>query len=268
MKYGATNHPFQPVTQEIRFIASMGFDYVELCLDPPNCIPERLFEEWWEIEKVLDGEGIQLPVVHLPTFVWLADMYPSIREASLMEVFKALDFAKEIGVRKAVLHPGYITGLLSFSPNVGKMYALESLDLIVKRADKHNIVICLENLFPKLGNFHRPEEFSEVLAKHPSLMMTLDLGHANVRAAKGQIQSFISVARGRIGHVHVADNNGRDDEHLPIGVGRVDLVGWLRAIRDAGYNDTMTLEVFTPDREYLGISLRKVKQTWENLTDA
>ncbi|MCX7816933.1 MAG: sugar phosphate isomerase/epimerase [Syntrophales bacterium] len=266
MKYGATNHPFHPVTNEIRFIASMGFDYLELCLDPPNCIPEKLFDDWREIKNVLDGEGLQLPVVHLPTFVWLADMYPSIREASLMEIYKALDFTREIGVRKAVLHPGYITGLLSFSPNVGKMYALESLDLIIRRAEELGIVICLENLFPKLGNFHRPEEFSAVLTKYPSLMVTLDLGHASLRAPKEQIQSFVSAVMGRIGHVHVADNNGRDDEHLPIGVGRVDLVGGLRAIKATGYDDTLTLEVFAPDREYLGISLRKVKSLWEQLS--
>ena len=43
MRYGAMNFPVRPVLQELKEIANLGFDYVELVMDPPlNSIFEHL----------------------------------------------------------------------------------------------------------------------------------------------------------------------------------------------------------------------------------
>jgi len=265
MIYGATNNPFRPLIDEIRVLSALGFDYLELCLDPPHGIPEALRPGLAEVRSMLIGEGLGLPVVHLPVFVSLADVYPSIREASLSEVFKALDLAAELGAKKAVLHPGYLTGLMNFTPDIGKGYASESMDKILERAAGFDIMVCLENLFYFAGHMYRPEEFREVLERSPALMMTLDLAHANIRAPKGQAEAFVEIARGRIGHVHVGDNNGQKDDHLPVGAGRVDVAGGLAAIKASGYDETITIEVFSPDRDYLAMSLKKVMTIWEQI---
>jgi sugar phosphate isomerase/epimerase len=264
MIYGASNHPLRPVQDEIRAVAAIGFDYLELCLDPPNGLPDVLRLAIPELRSVLAGEGLTIPVVHLPTFVWLADVYPSIREASTIEVFKALELAAEVGAKKAVLHPGYLTGMMNFVPHIGKGYAAESLDRILEKAAGPGVTVCLENMFPRAGHMYRPEEFAEVLARHPALMMTLDLGHAAIRATGGRAAAFVEAAAGRIGHVHVGDNNGQEDEHLPVGAGRVDVAGGLAALRAAGYDSTITLEFFSPDRDYLAVSLKKVRAMWED----
>jgi sugar phosphate isomerase/epimerase len=262
MIYGASNNPLRPLSDEIKTIADLGFDYLELCLDPPNGLPEALQNRLAEIKSFLDGAGLELAVVHLPTFVFLADIYPSIREASVTEVFKALDFAVEIGAQKAVLHPGYLTGLMPLAPDIGKEYAVESLGKILEKATGLGLTICLENMFPRAGHMYRPEEFKDLLRQNPGLMMTLDLAHANIRSPKHQVAEFVKMAQGRIGHVHLGDNNGREDEHLPLGAGRVDVSAGLRALKGAGYDQTMTIEVFSPDREYLAASLNKVKAFW------
>lgn len=264
MIYGATNNPLKPIGDEIRAVGALGFDYIELCLDPPNGLPDLLQPRLAEVRSALSGEGLGLPVVHLPTFVALADIYASIREASIAEVFKALDLASELGAEKAVLHPGHLTGPMSFTPEVGRRYALESLGRVLERAEALGIAICLENMFPRAGHMYRPEEFTDVLRDNPALMMTLDLAHANVRAPKGQMQAFVEMARGRIGHVHLGDNSGQEDQHLPIGAGRADIAGGLEAIKATGYDSTITLEVFSPDRDYLALSLKKVKGIWES----
>jgi sugar phosphate isomerase/epimerase len=263
MIYGASNNPLRPLSEEIRTVAALGFDYLELCLDPPNGLPEELDHSFAEVRSVLAGEGLGLPVVHLPTFVFLADIYASIREASVTEVFKALDFAAKIGAQKAVLHPGYLTGLMPFTPEIGQGYAAESLDRILGKATGLGLTICLENLFPRAGHMYRPEEFTEVLRRHPGLMMTLDLGHAHIRSPKDRTEAFVRMAQGRIGHVHIGDNNGQEDEHLPVGAGRVNAAAGLKAIKASGYDQTMTLEVFSPDREYLALSLKKVRAIWD-----
>jgi len=264
MIYGATNNPLRPLIGEIKALAALGFDYLELCLDPPHCVPEVLRPKLAEIRSVLDDEGLRLPVVHLPTFVWLADVYPSIREASVAEVFKTLDLAAQLGVKKAVLHPGYLTGMINFTPEIGKQYAAESLSRILGKSAGLGIRVCLENMFPRAGHMYRPEEFAEVLDRNPGLMMTLDLGHANIRAPKNQAAAFVKIAHGRIGHVHIGDNSGQEDEHLPVGAGSVDVAGGLAVIKASGYDETMTLEVFSLERTYLSMSLKKVRAIWEN----
>jgi sugar phosphate isomerase/epimerase len=263
MIYGATNNPMRPLKGEIRAIAALGFDYLELCLDPPHGLPEMLRPRIGELRSILGGEGLRLPVAHMPTFISLADIYASIREASLNEVFKALDLAAEIGVEKVVFHPAYLTGLMAFTPDVGRGYMLESLARALDKAGELGLVLCLENMFPRVGHMYRPDEFTDVLGQYPRLMMTLDLGHANIRAPKGQIAAFVKVAGGRIGHVHVCDNSGKEDEHLPVGAGSIDLAGGLAAVKAAGYDSTITLEVFSPDRSYLAASLEKIRTIWE-----
>ena len=67
----------------------------------------------------------------------------------------------------------------------------------------------------------------------------------------------------KIGHIHASDNFGREDSHLPIGAGTVEFDRILKELKGTGYNDTLTVEVFSRDRDYLGISRDKVRELWE-----
>ena len=69
---------------------------------------------------------------------------------------------------------------------------------------------------------------------------------------------FIGTFSDRIGHVHVSDNFGKEDNHLPIGTGTIDFPKIIKALKDIGYDDTLTLEVFSRDRDYLRISREKL----------
>lgn len=265
MLFGATNNPLRPVTDEIKILAGLGFDYLEICIDPPMALPEKIREERGAIESVLSDTGMKLAVAHLPTFVWLADIYEGIREASITEVESALAICSELGIKKAVLHPGYLTGLLAFIPGAGPKLSNQSLERILEAAGNRNIVICLENMFPRAGHMYKPDEFVKVMELYPELMMTFDIGHANIQVPRETGLEFVDKAGPRIKHVHVSDNTGKEDEHLPLGAGRVDIAGGLAALKEAGYDDTLTLEVFSQDRSYLSMSLSKVRTMWEKL---
>lgn len=58
--------------------------------------------------------------------------------------------AAEIGCLKAVLHPSYIMELGIFVMDQAKKYTHESLDAFTKRADQLGLLLCIENLFPKI----------------------------------------------------------------------------------------------------------------------
>ncbi|MBW1681700.1 MAG: sugar phosphate isomerase/epimerase [Deltaproteobacteria bacterium] len=257
MLYGAMNFPVSPVIQELETLAALGFDYLELTMDPPRAHHRIIREQKEVLLETLERHGMKL-VCHLPTFVSTADLTPSLRETSLREVMDSLSLAAELGALKAVLHPSYITGLALFVREEARAYAMESLELLVERAEKLGLLLCLENLFPNSHSLVDPEHFTAVFDRFPGLKLTLDTGHAHIRSSgRNKSLQFIERFGDRIAHVHASDNFGKEDSHLPIGAGTVDFRAVIGALKAIGYDETVTFEVFSPDRDYLRISREK-----------
>lgn len=248
MQYGAMNFPVKPIADEIEAIAALKFDYLELAMDPPQAHYSVIRQHKGEILDLLAIHSLGL-VCHLPTFVYTADLTESIRKASLEEMLNSLDVAAELGVSKAVLHPSYISGLGSFVKDMIQKYASESLERIVEKAGEKGICLCLENLFPKYDLLFEPNEFIPVFEQFPELRLTLDTGHAHLDSTDGKrVIEFIEKLGNRLAHVHISDNSGKKDEHLPIGKGTVNFPEIIRSLKKTGYDDTVTLEIFTEDR--------------------
>jgi sugar phosphate isomerase/epimerase len=264
MKYGAMNFPVKRVSKEIAEIGEMGFDYVELTMDPPEATPQKILTQKKSIRDLLTRYGMKI-TGHLPTFLWTADLYESLRRVSIQENFDALEAAAELGITKMALHPGYVTGLGRYVLDRAKGHGMESIELILKKAISLNITLCIENMFPQARFLSNPNEFQEVFNAFPEIRLTLDIGHANLGSGRNKSSEFIRLYGYRIGHVHAGDNFGKEDSHLPIGAGLIDFQKILRELKEAQYDDTITLEVFSKDRDYLRISRDKLKQMWESL---
>jgi sugar phosphate isomerase/epimerase len=264
MKYGAMNFPIKHLLREIEEIGEMGFDYVELTMDPPEAVPQKILAQKRSVLDLLHRYGMGI-VAHLPTFVWTSDLYESLRKVSLQENFLALEASAELGIEKVVLHPGFITGLGRFVLDKAKGYAMESLEAILKMAVNLHITLCIENMFPQAHFFSQPHEFQPVFEAFPEIRLTLDIGHANLGGGKNRSSEFIRLYGYRIGHVHANDNFGKEDSHLPIGAGIINFEKIMKELHEAKYDETITLEVFSKDRDYLKISKEKIKRMWEAL---
>lgn len=264
MKYGAASFPVKPVCDEIRKVAYLGFDFFELSMDPPEGHWARVGDMRNQIVSALSDAG--LPVIcHLPCFVYTPDLSPGIRNASLDEMRFSLDAAAGIGAKKAVLHPGYITGMGVFAMETAKKHARDSLAAIVEHARGLNIALCFENMFPGYHAFYEPHEFSPVFKEFPELKMTLDTGHANIGdPGQTKLAAFVDRFALRIGHVHVSDNFGKKDDHLAVGKGNIDFNSVISALKRAGYDDTITLEVFSADTDDLVKSRERIEFLFSN----
>ncbi len=258
------NFPIKPLLKEIEEIGELGFDYLELTMDPPEGLPSKILTQKRFILESLQRYKMGM-MGHLPTFVWTSDLYDSLRKASLQENFEALEAAAELGIEKVVLHPGFITGLGKFLPDKAKKYAMESLEAILRKSINLNITLCIENMFPQAHLFSQPEEFQSIFESFPEIRLTLDIGHANLGGGKNKSIEFIRLHGYRIGHVHANDNFGKEDSHLPIGAGTIDFEKIMRGLKEAQYDETITLEVFSRDRDYLKLSKEKIKKLWESL---
>ncbi|MFZ1986816.1 MAG: sugar phosphate isomerase/epimerase family protein [Desulfatitalea sp.] len=257
MRYGVMNSPLRPLLQEVETLGKLGFDYLEVTMDAPYAHCTVIREHKDVLLKALDRYGLAL-VCHLPTFVSTADLTDSLREASLQETIQSMRVAAELRPLKVVLHPSIIHGLGAMLRDLSNRYARTALDRLLKAAADLNLSICVENMMPTSLSLVRPEQFDEVFQSFPQARLVLDTGHAHINAGMQRILAFIDRFPDRIGHVHASDNFGRHDDHLPIGAGTIDFPEVVKALQRIGYDETITLEVFSPDRDYLRISRDKL----------
>lgn len=258
MLYGAMNFPVRPIMEELEALAGLGFDYFELTMDPPQAHYSQITALGQTIRETLDRFDMGL-VCHLPSFLSTADLTPSLRTGSVTEMLASLEMAASLNPMKVVLHPSYITGLGRFVPEQARTYAFESLQAAVEKADSLGVRLCIENMFPRANSLVEPDDFAEVFETFPTLRFTLDTGHANIGSHGGKrALAFIERFPERIAHIHASDNFGRDDNHLPVGAGTVDFLRIVRALKAIGYDETITLEIFSHDRDYLRISREKL----------
>ena len=265
MQYGAMNYPIKPVLNELEEIAQLGFDYLELTLDPPQAHYSQIRQQRKDLLSALDRHGMKL-VCHLPTFISLADLTESVRRNSLDEVLKSIEIAAELNPLKIVAHPSHIGGLGVFVLDQARQYAKEGLATVVQMTDQLGLDLCLENMFPRCRYGIETEEFIEIFEQFPGLKLTLDTGHAHIGSPGGKrTLEFIETFPDRIGHVHISDNFGKEDNHLPIGTGTINFRRIVRALKRIEYNSTITFEIFSRDRDYLRISREKFDKMWTTL---
>jgi sugar phosphate isomerase/epimerase len=260
MRFGAMNFPVAPILEEIADFGRINMDYLELAMDSPQAHYLQIKQQKGKILKALESFKMGL-VCHLPTFVYTAHLTDTIRHASLGEVTASLETAADLGAEKVVVHPGYIDGLAVHVPDYAMDLALESLGKIYMRAETLGVKLCIENMFPRAGPFAEPEDFDPIFQAFPGLLLVLDTGHANIGDPTGKrIDHFISRFGDRLAHLHISDNGGRADEHLPLGYGNIGFRRVAGALRSVGYDQTVTLEIFDTDRSALVQSRLKLEK--------
>jgi sugar phosphate isomerase/epimerase len=81
--------------------------------------------------------------------------------------------------------------------------------------------------------------------------LTFDIGHGNIHTARSMTREYLFALADRLCHVHLSDNDGTSDGHLPFGAprqGSIDLKHELRMLRQFRFDGTLTLEVFGEER--------------------
>lgn len=262
MRFGAMNFPIRPTLEEIDLIADMGADYLELTMDAPMAHFTQLREQKTAILEALERRGLEL-VCHLPTFVNPADLTPRIRQAALAEIQDSLETAADLGAEKCVLHPGYIRGLGPLVRDMAMELALSALPPIAEQAEQLDMPICLENMPPMCNAFIEADELAAAFSRCPGFRMTLDVGHANIDD-KEQMRNTELITRfaARIDHIHLSDNKGKEDDHIPIGTGTLPYPRLIADLKRIGFNGTATLEIFSEDRWNWRRSRNRFLEMW------
>ena len=113
---------------------------------------------------------------------------------------------------------------------------------------------------PTASENDTPERLQRILSELPDLLCHLDVGHCNLHGKDPA--AMIRHFGHRLHHLHLHDNDGRSDLHLPPGVGTIDWASVIRALKEVGYDGTITLEIGSPDRDYVLLAMKKIQALW------
>ena len=259
MKIGAMNNPAQDPITEIEWIGRHGFDFVDFTLEPPDADPDMIDPE--AVRSTLDKFNLGV-VAHTAWFLPLGSPFGSIRRACLEEFRRCLKAAHRIGA--AVMNTHYSKPPSSFSADDTVSCHAEVLAPLCDEATGLGITVVLEHIPHGGGN--QLENIASILERVPLLRFHLDSGHAKLERSYDRWDEYLVRLGAKLRHVHLSENDGTEDQHLPLGAVPRSTTNWPRHIRKlkaTGYDETITLEVFAPQKEYLLLSRDVLKRWWE-----
>lgn len=253
LRTGFTIGPGIDVEDGTRWAADRGFDHVELLFDGPFA-RERL-ERRDDLAAYFEGASVDL-VVHLPFALDIGSPFTPVREGAIAELVAGLDLARELGAEKAVFHSSSNAWDLGWSDDELRGFVRDSTREVSEAARERGIEPCAENV---IDGPYDVTGFSALL-EATDVSMTFDAGHARLAGFDAEASAaFLETHRERVSHVHLSDNRGGGDEHLPVGMGTIDFSVVLAPLLESGWEGSMTHEVGTTDLSYVEGSQRALE---------
>ena len=183
----------------------------------------------------------------------------TIREATFEEYRKSIEFAHELEADHVVIHPGF-----AFSPVFDKKIARQRAEEYVHRLNEIarplGVKLAVENVGYHGASIFTQDEYCTFLDSFDdNCGYLIDTGHA--RLNNWDIPAMIRRVGRRLNSVHLHDNSGRGDEHLPIGEGTIDWEPVYEALKEVQADCLLILE-YTPgaDLEKLRTGKRILQQ--------
>jgi sugar phosphate isomerase/epimerase len=252
MKLGFPNNPRRNLLREIEWIGEHGFDFIDLFLEEDAAVPEKI--NVLSVKKLLRKHGLGT-VGHTAWYLPIGSPSRTLRDAAVAEAERYLEVFGDLGVQRMTIHANWPRGL--FSAQEGVDFQIETLQRLVRLGRDHGVQIMYE---PIDSEYDSIKNVSAILDRVQELLLHLDLGHANLNGCTPEM--FIREFQGRISHVHLHDNFGRADLHLPPGCGAIDWRKTLKALKSC-YDGTITIEVFSRDKDYIVLAREKIRSLWD-----
>jgi D-psicose/D-tagatose/L-ribulose 3-epimerase len=250
MKLGLINSAWvqagQPTEFGLRKTKEIGFDTIDIFTDPLDLgVKERRL-----VKDQCDRLG--LPIVSLPCVaVGLIDFNASVRAFHMRRVRAFLELAYEYRAQNVLLVIGeYIWNREVIPPAEQWQLGTDAVRELAATAAELDLEIVLEL-----------EPFAQSLVNNVDTMVRFldDVDRANVKAnldishlALSRVPpEEISRLRGRVGHVHLSDCDGRVHGDLPPGRGVVPFEPFLREIKKLDLGDrVISIELeYSPEPE-------------------
>ncbi len=201
-------------------IPAVGFDGWEISADGNYRLDKP--DTFAAVKKTIRDTGLDVSV-HAP----FSDLNPAsinmpIWEETVKQLAVTIECAAEIA-DTVVIHPGYLSPVSRYDTALAWQNHKRACIRLGEVAERAGVAACLENM-PSLDDFfcRDPYELDGFVDGVPGMYMTLDIGHANTT---GNLGDYCKLILPKARHLHIHDNHGGRDEHLPLGDG---VISWDR----------------------------------------
>jgi sugar phosphate isomerase/epimerase len=167
-----------------------------------------------------------------------------IREVTRYRFNQVLDLAPFFHPRMIVFHPGYDRFRYDDNVDLWLENSLLTWKPIIDRLEEvakdgtGSVKVAVENVFEE-----HPSILKRLLAAvhSPYLGYCLDAGHSQLFSGE-QIGEWIEVLAPWLLEIHLHDNHGKADEHLPVGQGKIDFAGIFALLKKKNLDPIYTIE--------------------------
>jgi sugar phosphate isomerase/epimerase len=196
---------------------------------------------WAEVERTSQAlrERGRPTTFHAP----FMDLNPGavderIREVTVLRFRQILKLASYFQPQNIVLHPGYDRWRFDGDADLWLKNSLLTWPPLLEEAAALPVRLALENVFDD-----RPDPLRRLLdeVNSPFLGYCLDAGHANL-FSRVPLAEWVEALGPRLLEIHVHDNRGEADEHLPLGQGNIDFAGLFSLLAEKKIRPVYTLE--------------------------
>ena len=223
-----------PIPERVRIIRETGFETILHWWDDSFLELEKFTKE--EQVDIIRKESLHIENAHLQfdkaNSLWL----DTLNGKEALEGYLAdIDGLADCEIPVAVLHP--TSGV---NPPPVSDIGIYRMRVLVERAEKRGVRIALENV----SNTHI---LMYILDSVESSMLGLcyDSGHDYIWSPEPY--ELLGKYRDRLFAVHLHDNMGEKDDHLPLGQGNVNWDTVKSGIQNSTYSGSYTLESDPPE---------------------
>ena len=233
-----------PLVDCLETIRGSGFSMIEVVFSPPH-LDYRNPQAVQEAAARIDALGLEAYSFHAPFAddIDISSLEPTRREHALAEILRAVEAAASLGVHYFVIHPGPENG--DIPSREERMLRIENvcsiLERVAARCSEVGIQCVLENKLPHLM-FGQSADLLWILTclKGNRVGACLDTGHAHLA---GELYPLVHKMAPYLRLLHVHDNKGHGDDHLPPGDGRIDWTALLKELAAVNFTGAFILEL-------------------------
>lgn len=182
----------------------------------------------------------------------IGSLNPRLREAATKEITDGLNSASRMEFEVYTIHPGFWTPIGVLDTEAVYKAVRTSLSEIDRVSKDVGVKVALENMPDMPITMGKTPEDLLCMLEGTDLGVCFDVGHAHTA---GTVDDFL-LQSDKFINVHIHDNRGKRDEHLPIGDGSVDFKRVISGLKD--YEGRLVIEAR---------SLKDAEISKERLTD-
>ena len=235
-----------PFDQFLSMCNDLGMRYVEIQTEHPYTPSEMDGKRVNEVRELADSYGFDI-TLHGPLFdTNLSSLKESIRRASAKFMQDCVELASRLNADLLVVHAGSFPGDLPSSlMRKARDQLHSSLLELTKVAVNSGVIIGVENKQKSEDQelVLYPDEHLEVVKafRDQGIRAVLDIGHAHT--ANSDLVKYTHLLNDLIIELHLHDNDGALDDHLPLGAGSIDLQSFFEAVKGIGFAGPAILEL-------------------------